>query len=122
VRRIAAAVEAGENGQSSVVFDGKCDAREFLSAPVLRSVPDVQDFDNLFGGTVHNDIRRADQLAGSPHLARPAKAGKGCQLFYAVDNRLSDIAGGGGIVFEDAIDCGFKLIGRFGRPTNLPHE
>src|SRR5271165_3804154 len=30
----------------------------------LRPVPDVQDFDNFFRATVHNDVRRADEFAG----------------------------------------------------------
>jgi len=85
-------------------------------------VPDVQDFNYLFCRTVHNDIRRTDKLAGSPHLSGPAKAGEGSQLFNAVDNRLSDIPGGGGIVFEDAIHSGFKVVSSFGRPANLSHE
>jgi hypothetical protein len=85
-------------------------------------MPDVQDFDNLFGGTVHDDVRRADKLAGSLHLSGPAKAGESCQLFDAIDNRLSNIPGGGGIVLLDASNGGFKLVRRFGRPTNLSHE
>ena len=92
------------------------------SAPVLRPVPDVQDFDYIFGGTVHNDVRRADELAGSLHLSGSAKAGEGCQLFDAVDNRLSDTSGSGRIVLLDALNSGFKLVRRFGCPPNLPHE
>jgi hypothetical protein len=77
-------------------------------------VPDVQDFDDLFGGAVHNDIRRADKLAGSLHLSESAKAGEGCQLFNVVDNRLGDIPGSGGIVLLDVFNGGFKLVSRFG--------
>jgi hypothetical protein len=61
----------------------------------------MQDFDNFFGGTVHNDVRRTDEFAGSFHLSGSAKAGEGRQLFNAVDNRLSDIPGGGWIVLLD---------------------
>jgi hypothetical protein len=43
-------------------------------------------------------------------------------LFDAIDNRLSNIPGGGGIVLLDASNGGFKLVRRFGRPTNLSHE
>lgn len=96
--------------------------RRQFSAPVLRPVPDVQDFDDFFGGTVHNDVRRADEFAGSLHLSGSAKAGEGCQLFNTVDNRLRDIPGSGGIVLLDAFHSGFKLVGRFGCPPNLPHE
>ena len=92
------------------------------SAPVLRPVPDVQDFDKLFGVTVHNDVRRTDEFAGSLHLSGAAKAGEGCQLFDAVDNRLSNIPGSGGIVLLDVFDGGFKLVSRFGRPPNLSYE
>lgn len=70
----------------------------FQLAPVLRPVPEVEDFDHLFGGTVHNDVRRADEFAGSFHLSGSAKAREGRQLFNAVDNRLSHISSGGGIV------------------------
>ena len=85
-------------------------------------MPDVQDFDNLFGRTVHNDVRRADKLAGSLHLSGAAKAGEGCQLFNAVDNRLSDVLSSGGIVLLDVLNGGFKLVSRFGCPPNLSHE
>jgi hypothetical protein len=84
-------------------------------------VPDVQDFDAFFGGTAHNDVRRADESAGSFHLTGSAKAGEGCQLFNAVDNRLSDIPSGG-IVLLDVFNGGFKLVGRFGCPPNPTHE
>jgi hypothetical protein len=82
-------------------------------------VPDVQDFDNLFGGTVHNDVRRADKLTGSRHLSGSAKGGEGCESFNAVDNRLGNISGSGGIVLLDAFHSGFKLVRRFGCPPNL---
>jgi hypothetical protein len=82
----------------------------------------VQDFDNLIVGTVHNDIRRADKLACSLHLSVSAEAGEGCQLFNAVNNRLSDIPCSGGIVLLDGSNGGFKLVSRFGCPPNLSHE
>ena len=85
-------------------------------------MPDVQDFDNFFGGTVHNHVRRTDEFAGSLHFSGSAKAGEGCQLFNAVDNRLSDIPGSGGIVLLDVFNSGFKLVSRFGCPPNLSHE
>lgn len=65
--------------------------------------------------------RRADEFAGAFHLSGPAKAGEGCQLFNAVDNRLSEIPGSGGIVLLDAFNRSFKLVGRFGCPPNKPH-
>jgi hypothetical protein len=43
-------------------------------------------------------------------------------LFNAVNNRLSDIPGSGGIVLLDVFNGGFKLVSRFGCPPNLSHE
>jgi hypothetical protein len=85
-------------------------------------VPDVQEFDNFFGGTVHNDVRRADEFAGSVYLSGSAKAGEGCQLLNAVDNHLRDTPASGGIVLLDVFNSGFKLVGGFGRPPNEPHD
>jgi hypothetical protein len=82
----------------------------------------VQDLDNLFGGTVHNDVRRADKLASPLHLSGSAKAGERCQLLNAADNRLSDIQGNGGIVLLDVLNGGFKLVSRSGCPPNLSHK
>ena len=56
------------------------------------------------------------------HLSGSAKAGEGRQLFNDVDNRLSNIPSGGGIVLLDVFNGGFKLVGRFGCPPNPPHE
>lgn len=92
------------------------------STPVLRPMPDVQDFESLISGTVHNDVRRDDKLAGSSHLSGPAKAGEVYQLFDAVDNRLSNVPGSGGVVLLDSFNGGFKLVRRFGCPPNLSHD
>jgi hypothetical protein len=54
----------------------------------------------------------ADELAGSLHLSRSAQAGEGCRLFNAVDNSLGDIKRSGRIVFLDAFNSGYKLVGR----------
>jgi hypothetical protein len=43
-------------------------------------------------------------------------------LFYAVDSRLRDLSGGGGIVLLDVFNSGFKLVSGFGYPPNPPHE
>jgi hypothetical protein len=80
-----------------------------------------QDFDNFFGGTVYNDVRRADEFAGSVDLSGSAKAGKGCQLLYEVDH-LRDTPASGGIVLLDVFNSGFKLVGGFSRPANEPHD
>jgi hypothetical protein len=88
----------------------------------LRPVPDAEDFDNLFRGTIHNDVRRADKLAGSLYLAWAAEAGESRQLLNAVDNRLSCIPGSGGIVLLNVYNRSFNLVSRFGCPPNLPHE
>jgi hypothetical protein len=85
-------------------------------------VPDFQDFDDFFGRTVDNDVRRADELAGSLHFTESAKAGEGCQLFNAADNRLCDIPGSGGIVLQEVLNGGFELNKRLGCPPNLSHE
>ena len=114
---------ASKNAQKLVVLQNlpSVERRQF-STPILRTVPDVQDFDNFFGGTVHNHVRRGDEFAGSLHFSGSAKAREGCQLFNAVDNRLSDIPGCGWIVLLDTFNGGFKLVGRFGCPPNQPHE
>jgi hypothetical protein len=88
----------------------------------LAPVPEVQDFNNFFGRTRHDDVGRADQFAGSLYLSGSAKAGEGCQLFHTVDNRLSDIPASGGIVLLDVFNSGFQLVGGFGRPPNEPHD
>jgi hypothetical protein len=85
-------------------------------------VPDVQDFDDLFGGTVHNGVRRADKLAGSLHLTRSAKAGEGCKLLNSVENPLSGIPASGGIVLLDVFNRGLELVSRLGCPPNPSHE
>ena len=82
------------------------------SAPVLRPVPDTQDFYNFFSVTVHNDVGRADKFAGSLHLSRSANSGEGSQLLNAVDDRLCDIPGSGRIVLLDVVNSGFKLVWR----------
>ncbi len=85
-------------------------------------MPDVEDFDNFFGGTVHNDVRRTNEFARSSHLAAPAKVGEGRELFNPFDNRLSNIPGSGRIVLLDVSNSLFQLAGRFGCPPNEPHE
>ena len=96
--------------------------RRQVSAPVLRAVPDMQDLDNFFGVPVHDYVWRADEFARSFYLSRPAQAGKGRQLFDAVDNRLGGIPRSGGIVLLDVRDSSLKLGSRFRRPPNQPHE
>lgn len=90
-------------------------------SPILCTVPDVQDFNNLVGVTVHDNIRRDDQLAGSFDFPRPACSGKRRQLLDAVDNRLSEFLGGVRIILLDVLNSGFKLAGGFGCPPNKPH-
>jgi hypothetical protein len=85
-------------------------------------VPDIQDFNNFFGATVHNNVRRVDELASSVYLSGSAKAGESCQLFNVVDERLRDIPGSGGIVLLDAFNSSFKLVRCFGCPANQPHD
>lgn len=93
-----------------------------ISTPILRAVPDVQDFHYFIGITVHHNVRAADKLAGSFNFSRSAQAWEGGQLFNTVDDRLGDISSGGRIVFLDAFNSGYKLVGGFGCPPNLPHE
>jgi hypothetical protein len=84
-------------------------------------VADVQDFYHFFGGTVHNDVRRDDELAGSRYFPGSAKAGKGRQLFNPFDTCLSDIQGNAWVVLLEVFDSRLKLVGRFGCPPNEPH-
>ncbi len=85
-------------------------------------MPDVQDFDSFFGVTVHDNVGRADQFAGSLYFTRPAKAGEGRQLFNAAYKRLSNIPASGGIVLLNVFNYGFKFAGGVGRPPNEPHD
>jgi len=85
-------------------------------------VPDVQDFDYFIGVAVDNDVGRADKFAGFFHLSRSAQAGEDRQLFNAVDNRLGDFLCSGWVVFLEARNSGFELVGRFWRPPNQPHK
>jgi len=85
-------------------------------------MPEMQNLNYLFCRTVDNDIRRADKLTCSLHFSRPASCGEGGQPFYAVNQPLSDAAGGCGIVLLDVLHSGFQLVGCFGCPPNLPHE
>jgi hypothetical protein len=48
-------------------------------------VPDIQDFDSLFGTPVYDYVGRADEFASPFDLSGPAKAGEYCQLFNALD-------------------------------------
>jgi hypothetical protein len=93
-----------------------------FSAPVLRSVPDVQDFNNFFGQTVHHDVRRAHEFARSCDLSGSTKAGKGRELLNPLDNRFSDLLSCCRVVFLDVLNRFFKLPSRLGGPTNEPHE
>jgi hypothetical protein len=88
----------------------------------LRTVPDIQDFDNFFGGTIHDNVTRTDEFAGSFHLSGSAKAGEACQLFNALDERLRNVSGSGGIVLLNVLNGGFELGGGFRRPPNQPHD
>lgn len=58
----------------------------------------VQDFHDLHRIPVHNHVGWDDKLAGTVDLSGSAKAGVGCQLFYAVYNRLGDDARSVGII------------------------
>jgi hypothetical protein len=80
------------------------------------------EFQHFLGGTAHDNVGRADQLAGSPYLSGSAKAGESCQLFNAVDNRLCDIPASGGIDLLHVFNSGFKFVGGFGCPPNEPHD
>jgi hypothetical protein len=100
---------------------GRLKFKEHPLPPILRTVPDVEDFDNFFGKPVHNDVRRNNEFAGSSDLAKSAEARKDCQLLHAVDNCLSDIAPSGRIVLLYAFYRDLKLVGCFGCPPNPPH-
>ncbi len=84
-------------------------------------MPDVEDFDNFFGGAVHNHVRLTDKLAGSKYFSGAAEAGEGGQLLDPVNNSLSEIPCSGGIVLLDIPNGGFKFVSRFGCPPNSSH-
>lgn len=66
-----------------------------LSAPVLRAVPDVEDFGNVIFEAVDDDVGRAVQFAGSfDILAGAAEAGKMLQVLDTAKNRPGNLAGG----------------------------
>jgi hypothetical protein len=71
-------------------------------------VPEVQDFDDFFGRAVHNDVRRANELAGSRHLSGSAKAGEARELFNPFDNRMSDTLRSRWVVFPDVFNSRFN--------------
>ena len=73
------------------------------SSPILRPVPDIQDFNNLVGVTVHDNIRRDDKLASAFDLSRSAHSGKRRELVNAVDNRLSESSGRVGIILLNVL-------------------
>ena len=77
------------------------------SAPVLRPMPDMEDFNEFFRGTVHYDVGRNDKLTSSFHLAGSAKARKFRQLVNAVDNRLSGIPGSPPDLRQPPTGCAF---------------
>jgi hypothetical protein len=93
-----------------------------LSAPVLRTVPDVQDFDHFIGVTVYNNVRwlRSSRVPfTSPDRPRPGKVA-GCSMPSITV--WATLSAAGRIVFLDAFNSGYKLVGRFGCPPNLLHE
>jgi hypothetical protein len=72
---------------------------QFLLSPVLRAMPDVEDFGNVVLETVYDNVRRAVQFAGSfDFLAGAAKAWEMLQDFDAVKNRPGDFTRGLGVV------------------------
>jgi hypothetical protein len=82
----------------------------------------MQNFDYFIGVTVHDNVRLANKLSGSFHLSRTAQAWKVCQFLNVVDNCLSDILRGGRIASLDVFNGSYKLVSRFRRPANPPHE
>jgi len=57
-------------------------------APILRTVPDVEDFGYVLVEAVHNDIGRGNQLAGVFAFPRPANGRKGLKFGYAVSRMV----------------------------------
>jgi len=96
--------------------------KEGRSTPILRPVPDKENFNNLVGVSVYDDVGRTNQLVSALDLAGTAKSGKACHLRDAVEHRLSHAAGSIGIVLLNVPNSGFELIGRFGCPPNAPHR
>jgi hypothetical protein len=85
-------------------------------SPVLRPVPDIEDFDDLIGVTIDRNEWRNDKLAGTFDLSRSASAGQRGELLDAVYNCLSHFSCGVGIILPYVLNSRFKLVGSFGRP------
>lgn len=111
-----AALEAGAGGVQ------KC-ALPVLLAPVLRAVPDMQDFSNIARKKpVHDDVARCYQFARAFHFSRSAKIRERRQLRDAVKNCLRGSACGLGVVFTDAVNLRFQFVGGVGRPPYRGHD
>ena len=85
-------------------------------------MPDVQYLNNFFGGTVHDNVRRADELTGSMHFSRSAKARERGQLLNTFNNHLCDTAGCRGVLMLDALNRSLQLVSRLCGPTDHAHE
>ena len=107
-------IESDQNRGSYAAF-----FRDFVS----RSKPGYQSIkvDNRVANSLSRLAPFRDCLSNADSR-RSDNALEGCQLFNAVDNRLRDIPGSARVVLPDALYSGFKLVGRFGGPPNLPHE
>src|SRR5579871_6819657 len=88
---------------------------------MLCPVPNIEDFNDIVGVTVDDNIRRDNKLAGIFNLPRAAHSGKRRQLLNTFDYRLSELLGGVRIILLNVLNSGLKLIRGFGCPPNKPH-
>ncbi len=81
--------------------------------PVLRTVVDAGDFDGVLLDLVDGDIRqgRKHQLAPPFHASGASKVGKVLQCLAAVIDGFDHLAGGGRIVFLDALEYTLQVFG-----------
>lgn len=92
------------------------------SAPVLGTVPNMQDFNNFSGVRIDDHERRTDQFSCACNFARAAEAGEYGQLVDSIQSRARYLLSGGGAVPLNVFDCDFQLVSRTSRPANTPQS
>jgi hypothetical protein len=83
-----------------------------LPLPVLRTVPDMQDFGNVIHEKpVGDDIAADNKLARVFHFVRSVEIGESLEPGDLVNYRLSHGASRFRIVFTDAVYLRFEFVG-----------
>ena len=112
--------EAGRPGcsrKSRHLMAGKC-----LLAPILCTVPDVQNFHDFVGISIYGNEGLADKFTRSFHFSTAAQTREGRQSADMIQNGPGDLSSSFRIVFSDIRNGSDKLIGGLCCPPNLPHE